>query len=175
MFFKCNWNSNFVFYDVKKRKNFWVYRCFQQCVDNPKVITLYSDGKNWNGIGLEPKVKIVRYLCCVVMGLWEGTEEYVHRLVGGMYWLIFRTKNQSTRSETPDMWKGTRIENYACSRKSKSCCSRSASRGTRDRGVNTGERRPQKETNYCKVNYIFQTCFCFPHIIAGSTGKMCEY
>lgn len=44
-----------------------------------------------------------------------------------------------------------------------------------DRGVNTGERTPRKETNYCKVNYIFQTCFCFPHIIAGSTGKMCEY
>lgn len=35
---------------------------FSTIADNPKVITLYLDGKNRNGIGLEPKIKTVRHL-----------------------------------------------------------------------------------------------------------------
>lgn len=61
MFFQCNWNSDFFFVMLKNEK-VWVYQCFQQCADNPKVITLYLDGKNRNGIGLEPTVKRVRHL-----------------------------------------------------------------------------------------------------------------
>lgn len=45
-----------------KNEKVGMYKCFQQCADNPKVITLYLDGKNRNGIGLEPKVKILRHL-----------------------------------------------------------------------------------------------------------------
>lgn len=51
----------FCFFMMLKNEKVGMYKCFQQCADNPKVITLYLDGKNRNGIGLEPKVKILRH------------------------------------------------------------------------------------------------------------------
>jgi hypothetical protein len=45
-----------------KMKRSWAYQHFQQYADNPKVTALNLDGKNRNGTGLEPKVKIVSHL-----------------------------------------------------------------------------------------------------------------
>lgn len=36
-------------------------------------------------------------------------------------------------------------------------------------------RKLQKETNYYKANYIFQTYLCFLQIITSYTGKMCGH
>lgn len=49
--------------------------------------------ENRNEIGLEPKVKIQRHLWCVVMGMEEGMEKYVIRLVEGIQWLQFWAPN----------------------------------------------------------------------------------
>lgn len=108
MLFKCNCNSDFAFYDVKKTEKIWVYQCFQQCANNPEVITLYLKGKmkwNWPRIKSKNSKAFVRYGDGNV-----GTDGGIWKQVGGRHVLTLFSETQIKVQGLMHQWeKGEKI------------------------------------------------------------------
>lgn len=123
-----NWFSNVTellifFYGVKK----WKRVEYTNISNHVPTIQkgLYLDGKYRNGVGLGPKIKVVRHLWYVITRRWEGMEEYANRLVEAYTDFIFWTKNQSMKFQLPNVSVGDKKIMKFSIRKSKNCCSRS--------------------------------------------------
>lgn len=132
--------------------------------------------EKWNGIGLEPKVKIVRLLWGVVIGMWEGMEKYGHRWVEGMYWLYFlnpKSKHKAQDSkyfnERKDkkLWLPQKIQKWLL----QECIKRY---WNIDKGANRGK-RTTKRSQLLETKLYFSNLFLFSPNYYGSYRQMCGY